>query len=58
MSTSIISLTPSKSHSSWGVIWYTHFAMPVSRSRAKMVIDHLLSPGRCAGFQVPGLPLP
>ena len=23
-----------------------------------MVIDHLLSPGRCVGFQVPGLPEP
>jgi hypothetical protein len=32
--------------------------MPVSGLRAKMVIDHLLSPGRCTGFQVLGLPDP
>ena len=32
--------------------------MPSSGSRAKMVIDYLLSPGRCAGFQVEGLPVP
>ena len=33
-------------------------AMPLSASRAKIVIDHLLSPGRCFGFQVEGLPEP
>jgi len=33
-------------------------ATPVSGLRAKMVIDHLLSPGRCTGFQVLGLPEP
>ena len=27
-------------------------------SRAKMVMDHLLSPGRCTGFQVDGLAVP
>src|SRR6185436_8527821 len=58
MSARIISLMPSKSHSSNGVIWYTHFTLPVSTSRAQMDMLHLLSPGRCAGFQVLGLPVP
>ena len=32
---------------------------PVIRDRGRRcVIDHLLSPGRCAGFQVEGLPEP
>src|SRR4051794_41437575 len=33
-------------------------AMPLSGSRANMVVDHLLSPGRMSGFHTPGFAVP
>src|SRR3954463_1989593 len=35
-----------------------YWATPVSGSRANMVVDHLLSPGRMSGFQTPGFAVP
>ena len=37
---------------------YAQIASPVSGRRAKMLEVHLLSPGRCSGFQGPGLEVP
>jgi hypothetical protein len=58
MSARIISLTLSKSHSSKGVIWKTHFAAPgVDVARHDGHRPAIVT-GRCDGFQVDGFPVP